>query len=278
MEKIPFMKMNGCGNDFIVIDNRGNRMNSVQVAPFVQRVCSRRISLGADGVLFLEESSVSDFSMRYFNADGSEGEMCGNGARCIAKFAYTLGVAGKSMSFETRDGIYEAVIEGVNIKVKFPSVRIDEVLLHQQGRFADREVEYHYANVGVPHAVVLQPNLPAWKESDVLALGRAMRYASEVFPNGTNVNLIEPVDRQTIRIRTYERGVEDETLACGSGSTASAIIASLLGKTRPPVNLHTRGGVLQIDFQIGPEHIDEIYLAGEAKIVAEGHLLPDAWR
>ncbi|WP_261798173.1 diaminopimelate epimerase [Brevibacillus massiliensis] len=192
------MKMNGCGNDFIVIDNRGNRMNSVQVAPFVQRICSRRISLGADGVLFLEESSVSDFSMRYFNADGSEGEMCGNGARCIAKFAYTL--------------------------------------------------------------------------------GRAMRYASEVFPNGTNVNLIEPVDRQTIRIRTYERGVEDETLACGSGSTASAIIASLLGKTRPPVNLHTRGGVLQIDFQIGPEHIDEIYLAGEAKIVAEGHLLPDAWR
>lgn len=277
MGKIPFMKMNGCGNDFIVVDNRQGIMNEYDLPEFIRRVCARRVSVGADGFMMIEESDKADFKMRYFNADGSEGEMCGNGARCISRFAYIQGVAENEMTFETLAGIYEAEIVGKNVRLKFPPVRIRDIHLHQTHEFDGKTLDYHYALVGVPHVVIYRDDVDAMDYKELLTLGRKIRYA-DIFPVGTNVNFLKIVDENNIIVRTYERGVEDETFACGTGSTTSAIISSLLGKTKVPVKMHTRAGVLKILFDTKDDVIDDLYMEGNAKVVAEGYLLPDAWR
>ncbi|MCG0274959.1 MAG: diaminopimelate epimerase [Thermosediminibacteraceae bacterium] len=278
MDKIPFMKMSGCGNDFIVVDNRSGIMQEFNLPEFVRRVCTRRVSLGADGFMMLEKSDKADFKMRYFNSDGSEGEMCGNGARCISKFAYVIGAAGAEMKFETLAGIYESKINGDDVKIKFPEVKMSDVLLNQKYNFREDVREYHYALVGVPHTVIYREDVDKMDYKDLYDLGRNIRFTLEVFPKGTNVNFIKVIDENNIIIRTYERGVEDETLACGTGSVAAAIVSGLLGKTKPPVKMHTQGGVLKVYYNLGKDGIEDIYLEGNARIVAEGYLLPDAWR
>ncbi|NQF13054.1 diaminopimelate epimerase [Brevibacillus sp. HB1.3] len=274
---IPFKKMNGCGNDFIVVDNRDGLLNEVALSAFVQNVCRRGTSIGADGFMLLENSNIADFKMRYFNADGSEGEMCGNGARCMSRFAHHIGAAETKMSFETMAGIYQAELNQNSVKVKFPDVPLQALKLNQPYEWDGPSGVYHYGVVGVPHTVWFVENVIAIADDQLREWGRMVRNDLQQFPNGTNVNFVERIDRQTLGIRTYERGVETETYACGSGSTAAAIIAGILGQVDTPVNLLTRGGPLKISYQLTDYAAESVYLEGNSKLVAEGHLLPDAW-
>jgi len=281
-KRIPFMKMNGCGNDFIVVDNRQGIMDGFDLAEFVRNVCARGQSVGADGFMMLENSATADFTMRYFNADGSEGEMCGNGARCIARFATLVGAAGERMRFETLAGMYEAQVDASTrtVKVKFPDVARNALKLNQPYEEAEPAAHYHSGFVGVPHTVWFVGNLPDIPDRQIAEWGRRIRYDARRFPQGTNVNFAEVLNRHALRIRTYERGVEAETLACGSGSTAAAIVSAILGMVdaASPVDVHTRGGLLRISFRLTEDAATEVYLEGNAKLVAKGELLPEAWK
>ncbi|HHX22791.1 MAG TPA: diaminopimelate epimerase, partial [Thermoanaerobacterales bacterium] len=263
------MKMNGCGNDFIVVDNRQGIMEEYDLPEFIRRVCARRISLGADGFMMIENSDIADFKMRYFNADSSEGEMCGNGARCISRFAFLNGVAGSEMTFETIAGIYQSKVVGKNVRLKFPPVKTRDISLNQTNTFDGKTLEYHNALVGVPHVILYRDDVDTMDYRELYSLGRTIRYHKS-FPTGTNVNFIKVMDDRNVIIRTYERGVEDETLACGTGSTAAAIVSCLLCKTRAPVTVHTRAGLLKIYFDLEKDLIDNLYMEGNAKVVAEG--------
>ncbi|WP_241236252.1 diaminopimelate epimerase [Brevibacillus marinus] len=275
------MKMNGCGNDFIIVDNRRGVMDGLALPDFVRRVCARGTSLGADGFMMLEASHVADFKMRYFNADGSEGEMCGNGARCIARFARLIGAAGTEMRMETLSGIYQAQINphSRTVKLKFPDVALAELKLNQPYPPAEPADHYHYGFVGVPHSLWFVERVAEIPAQRLVEWGRQIRYDRERFPQGTNVNFVEVLDRHSLRVRTYERGVEAETYACGSGSTAAAIVAGVLGlvDAAAPVDVHTRGGLLRISWGRTEDAATEIYMEGNAKLVARGELLPDAW-
>lgn len=279
--KIPFMKMNGCGNDFIIVDNRQGIMDRFDLSRFVQRVCARGISMGADGFMMLEHSERVDFKMRYFNADGSEGEMCGNGARCLSRFAHAVGAAKDTMWFETLAGFYHAQIhpESQLVRVSYPDVVLDELKLNQPYPTDGPAALYHYGWVGVPHTVWFVDRLASISDRQIIDWGRQIRYDRIHFPQGTNVNFVEVLDGNTLQIRTYERGVEAETYACGSGSTAAAVIAGMLGlvEAGSPVSVHTRGGILQISYQLAEGLAQEVTMEGNAKIVASGELLPDAW-
>mgnify|MGYP001040007337 CR=1 FL=1 len=275
VDKIPFMKMNGCGNDFIVIDNRKNILAGLDISKFARKVCVRRLSIGADGLMTLENSKHVDFKMRYFNADGSEGEMCGNGARCISKFAYYMGVAKSPMKFETISGVHEAWITEESVRLKFPPVYPKEIILNRYYVFDDEKLKFHSCSVGVPH-VIIYTDVLRMNYKEIYNLGKKIRY-SNIFPQGTNVNFVQNMDSNNIIIRTYERGVEDETLACGTGSTAAAIVSGLLNKVIPPVNVHNRAGVLKIDYQVAEDCIKEIYMEGKAQSVVEGYILPEAY-
>lgn len=278
---IPFSKMNGCGNDFIVIDNREQIMDGFELSTFVKNICSRGTSLGADGFMMLESSDLADFKMRYFNADGSEGEMCGNGARCLSRFAYLAGAVKDTMTFETLAGVYQAEIfdNKQTVKVKFPDVLLDELKLHQPYPPGGPAANYHYGFVGVPHTVWFVEELAKIDDQQIIQWGKQVRYNEQLFPQGTNVNFIEVIGRQTLQIRTYERGVEAETYACGSGSTAAAIIAGIMEVVDPnlPVYLQTRGGLLTISYELAGGVSRDIFMEGNAKLVATGELLPDSW-
>lgn len=276
--KIKFFKMNGAGNDFIVIDNRDGVLANFDINHFVKMVCRRGKSIGADGLMLLERSNLADFKMRYFNSDGSEGEMCGNGARCIAKFAHLLGVAGERMRFETIAGIHEAIIVGEEVRVMFPDLNLNSFKLHQKHDFGFGTVEYHFATVGVPHVVIFREDVESMDNETLLNWGRKIRYAFDVFPKGTNVNFVKVVGPSRIVIRTYERGVENETLACGTGSIASSIVSFLIGAVQPPVSVKAKGGELRVGFERHGEEFRNVYLQGDARVVAEGYILPDAWK
>ena len=213
MISIPFFKMSGSGNDFIVIDNREDRLAAIPiaVADVAVKVCRRAMSVGADGLILVEDTDGADFSWRFFNADGSVAEMCGNGARCAARFAYMQGIAGPDMRFETDAGIIFATVldRGVRLKMTDPEdLETGVSLTVGQGEMAVSRI-----NTGVPHVVAAVADVNA---VDVVGLGREIRYHERFAPAGTNVNFICPIGDNTLAIRTYERGVEDETLACGA--------------------------------------------------------------
>ncbi|NOX96790.1 MAG: diaminopimelate epimerase [Nitrospirae bacterium] len=271
MSKIKFTKMCAGGNDFIVIDNREKVLPRGE-ADLARELCPRRFSIGADGLLLLEHSSQgSDFRMRIFNPDGSEAEMCGNGARCLARFARRQGVAGEQMTFETLAGRMEAEVKdnGGEVKLKMPDPR--DIRLHIRLCLDGDVYEVHYLNTGVPHVVLPIESL---ESVPVNELGRKLRYHKEFFPRGTNVDFIEVESKRSLRVRTYERGVEKETLACGTGAVASAIVAFSLGKVaRPPIEVHTRGKeILRIHFQAAAAKITNVYLEGKAEFAYEGEI------
>lgn len=277
MTHISFMKLSGAGNDFVIIDNRDQIVQkniNTALSDFVAKVCARRMSVGADGLLLIENSDSADFKMRYFNSDGSEAETCGNGARCISKFAYLNRIVGEKMTFETIAGIYDSEIIGDDVKVKMSDptdVRLDFGLDLKSG-----ESTISFANSGVPHVVFFVDDI---EKIDVFGIGRETRYHQDFQPAGTNANFVKVDDRHSIRIRTYERGVEDETLACGTGSIASAIIAGLKGKVDSPVKMFTRSGsVLTIYFDINGEIVENVYLEGDARVIFSGELNEDAWK
>jgi diaminopimelate epimerase len=272
-QKISFAKLSGAGNDFVIIDNRRGLIPKNE-ADFVRKVCARRVSAGADGLLLVENSDAADFKMRYFNSDGSEVETCGNGARCIARFAYIEKIVPSSkMKFETRAGIYSAQVMDDAVKLRMGDavgMRLDFPLKLENGLH-----EISFANTGVPHVVYFVDDL---EKVDVVKLGRETRYHGDFQPEGTNANFIRVRDEHSLDIRTYERGVEDETLACGTGCIASAIVAAAKGKASSPVVAHTRGDyLLKIYFTLEPQGAKEVFLEGDARVIYRGHLLPDSW-
>lgn len=268
---IAFWKMNGAGNDFIVIDHRKPLIPVEQMAEFARLVCRRKFSVGADGLFLLEPSQVADFRWRFFNADGSEAEMCGNGARCVARFAYMNGLAAARMRFETLAGIIDASVADTQVTIRMPAPH--SLQLDVEVEAAGQGWTVHSVNTGVPHLVVFVDDLD---RVDVDALGRTFRYHARFAPAGTNVNFVAR-NKERLAIRTYERGVEAETMACGTGATAAAVVAVARGLAASPVQLTTRGGVpLRVQFSGDGPAADHVLLRGPAHLVYRGELTVEA--
>ena len=274
MEKIEFFKMSGSGNDFIIVDNRDGIVDEANLLYFIVKVCRRKMSVGADGFILVENAEGADFKWRFFNSDGSVAEMCGNGARCVARFAYLNGIVGPDMSFETGAGIVEAQVAGESVKIKMtdPSdLKTDYTL-----ELKDRSVSVSSINTGVPHVVIVTDTLD---DVEVVKMGREIRLHDMFAPAGTNVNFICPIKDDTIGIRTYERGVEDETLACGTGSVAGALILARKVKIDGPINVLTRsGGKLKIYYKENNATYQDVYLEGDARVIYRAKLFEDAWK
>ncbi len=262
---LRFAKMNGAGNDFILIDNRPGdiHLERSQIA----HLCDRHRGIGADGILLLEKAANhADFRMRYFNADGGEAEMCGNGARCFARFANKVAGAQPKISFETPAGVISAELVGdlVTLRMTEPTdLRLDIKL-----PVANGNKTFHFINSGVPHVVIPIPRID---DVDVRRDGSAIRSHKMFSPRGANVNFIDKRGSKKIAIRTYERGVEDETLACGTGIVASALIFAATENTNGPITVIARGGdELQVGFEKIGNQFRDVTLTGPAEFVFEG--------
>lgn len=275
MENIPFYKMSGSGNDFIIVDNRDKRVTADSRDRLIRRSCRRKLSVGADGFILIEnDSDGADFKWHFFNADGSRAEMCGNGARCAARFAYLQGIAGDKMAFRTDAGIIDALVEKDRVRIGMTDPR--DLHLDFNLSLDDGPLTVNSVNTGVPHVVVIKEDID---DLDVVATGRAIRYHPHFAPAGTNANFITPVAENTLKIRTYERGVEDETLACGTGSVAAAVICAAKMRIKSPVRVHTRSGTyLTIFFKHEDNRFYDIGMEGDARVVYSGKLWPDAWQ
>jgi len=253
---LPFFKYQGTGNDFVMVDDRGRTFPASPA--LIERLCHRRFGIGADGLILLQADPDYDFRMVYFNADGGEGSMCGNGGRCTVRFAHDLGVIGDSTRFVAVDGEHLA------------SVCEEEIFL-KMGDVSGLEAHpgFDFLNTGSPHVVAFQSAL---KDFDVVEKGQQLRYAPEwVERGGTNVNFAEVRPDGSLFVRTYERGVEDETYSCGTGVTAAALAAHLRHGLPDPVEIRTLGGPLRVSFEpVGDGHFQNIYLIGPAKRVFEG--------
>ena len=274
MNPIPFYKMSGAGNDFIIIDNRNQIVADKDLSGFIASICRRKMSAGADGLILIEASDKFDFRWRFFNSDGSKAEMCGNGARCAARFAHVTGIAGTTLSFETEAGVVSAQINEDRVKVKMPDP--SDLKLAYPLKLSNRSLEISSINTGVPHTVVMVEQVA---DVDVVTLGREIRLHQTFAPAGTNANFVQRSTGNAIEIRTYERGVEDETLACGTGAIASAIISARRFQMNSPVDVKTRSGeYLTIYFSAKDGQFDDIYMEGGASIIYSGELQPDAWK
>ena len=270
---IEFYKMSGSGNDFILIDNRDGSLAVGDIVAFVKSVCERKVSVGADGLIVIESSDKVDFRWRFFNADGSEVEMCGNGGRCAARFALLRGIAGEKMSFETVAGIIDAEVRGDVVKLRLTDPR--DLVMDDRIQVGKQTLFVHSVNTGVPHVVHFTRDLEGF---DVFNTGRAIRRHEHYQPAGTNANFAAVVDDHTLRVRTYERGVEDETLACGTGSVASALIAARKGFVESPVDVRVQSGeTLRIHFEQTAGGFTKVYLEGKTKVVYQGKLWDEAW-
>lgn len=263
---LEFTKMNGAGNDFVLLDNRdGSRsLEKAQLA----LLCDRHRGIGADGVLAVE-GTPEMLRMRYYNADGGEAEMCGNGARCFARYAADLlGLTQGVLSFSTQAGMISAELLGEQVKLRMSAPHSIQLAHDLRLNGADREV--HSINTGVPHAVVFVTNL---EETPVAEEGRALRYHQRFAPSGTNANFVQVLAPGSLSIRTYERGVENETLACGTGVVAAALSHHLLTQAASPITVQVLGGdTLQVAFQIENGHFTEVTLTGPADFVFEGSI------
>jgi diaminopimelate epimerase len=273
-KKISFFKMSGSGNDFIIIDNRNKLIKDDAMSDFAKSLCRRKVSVGANGLILIENSSIANFKWRFFNSDGSEAQMCGNGGRCAAMFAYLKNIAKDNMDFETKAGIIKAKVTKNKVKLLMTSpncFKENIVLSLSKGE----RLTMDFINTGVPHVVILRDDI---EKIEVKNLGRQIRFSPEFEPFGTNVNFVTVKDKNSLTIRTYERGVEDETLACGTGSVAAALIAVRKGFVNPPVNIEVKSGeILKIYFNgnLSQENFEckEVYLEGEVSVIYEGLLL-----
>ena len=268
---VPFFKMQGCGNDFVIIDNRAQRVPASAMEEWARRVCRKSFGVGADGLIFLDDApqgSGFDYIWHFYNADGSRAEMCGNGSRCAARLANMLGMAGPEHVLGTdAGGIAAKVLPDGQVRVRLtkPHGLRTAIALNVDGQ----SLTAHFVNTGVPHTVVFFDDVST---VDVKALGRAIRFHPEFAPAGTNANFVSVTGLGSLNLRTYERGVEDETYACGTGACASAAVAHALGLTGPDVEVTTSGGeVLGVSLASG-----DIFLRGGAEVTFAGDLYPDA--
>jgi len=271
---IPFYKMSGSGNDFIIIDNRQPKFDEADLTRMIVGACRRKMSAGADGLILVEDAQDVDFKWRFYNSDGSRAEMCGNGARCVSRFAFLEGIAGRALSFRTDAGPISAVVSDKKVKIKMtdPTDLEEEAFLE----LGETVLAYSTVNTGVPHAVIEVEDLAG---VDVVTVGKEVRNHPAFTPNGTNANFIQLENDGTLSIRTYERGVEDETLACGTGNVAAALVASLKHGLESPVKLLTRSGeYLSIYFEKKGSLFSEVYLEGGARVIYKGELSPEAWQ
>ncbi len=268
MKKVPFYKMQGSGNDFILIDGRRGVLKGKSLRNLAVTVCDRHYSVGADGLIVIVPSRKADFKWRFFNADGSEAEMCGNGARCAARFAHIKKIAGRKLSFETLAGLIRADIKKATVRVQLTGADglRTNINIAQDGR----ERIGHFINTGVPHLVYFSTSLDS---EDVTGEGRKTRYHDLFKPAGTNVNFIQVIGTRSIRIRTYERGVEEETLACGTGAVAGALIAGNLGMVSSPAHVTTKSGEkLVVSFKQQGQTFSDLHLEGSVGVICEGNL------
>jgi len=264
--------MSGTGNDFIIIDHRTPRIAPEEMSEFARLVCRRKFSVGADGLILIENSEQADFRWQFFNGDGSVAEMCGNGARCAARFAHSHGIAPAQMSFETIAGTIEAEVAGSNVSVRMTPPK--DICLQRQIEVGGTTMTVHSLDTGVPHAVLFVEDID---EIEIRTLGSQIRHHQAFMPAGTNVNFVGECEG-ALKVRTYERGVEDETLACGTGATACALVAAILGKTESPVEIITSGGdrlTILFDLLEGPA-ADNVFLKGPANVVYQGELTAEA--
>ncbi len=270
---IPFSKLNGSGNDFLLVDNRNGVMKGIDLPGFAGKVCDRSRSIGADGIIFLERSRSADFRWKFFNADGSVAEMCGNGGRCAARYAHERGIAGRSMAFETLAGLIHAEVSGRRVKLQMTTpggLAIDRTLT-----LRGKKIRYSFLDTGVPHVVLFVPRI---EKIDLVEVGRGIRRHRAFVPRGTNVNFAQ-VRNGVVWVRTYERGVEGETLACGTGAVACGILSAVHGFVRPPVTVRTRGGEnLVIHFDIGKKAFGEVSLEGDTSWSCDGVINEEAYR
>ncbi len=265
MPKLHFTKMNGAGNDFVLLDNRaGNlRLERAQIA----QLCDRHRGIGADGILLIEPATNgADFRMRYYNADGGEAEMCGNGARCFARFTNRVAGERPKVSFETPAGVIAAALQGESVTLQMSQPK--DLQLDLQIALGPENFRCHYVDSGVPHVVVPVKDLA---QVDVRARGAALRHHEKFAPRGANVNFLEKRGERSIAIRTYERGVEDETLACGTGVVASALIFAATENVSGPIGVLVKGGdELEVGFVRKGDEFSEVTLSGPADFVFEG--------
>lgn len=259
---IRFAKMSATGNDFILFDNRSGQFSGAE-QEFFQKICRRRTGVGADGIILLEKSEKADLGYRHFNADGSPAEMCGNGARSLCYYAAIREIAPPNLTFEINKEIHEAWVSGEQVRLRIPPPR---TVQGSAGIEPEEGLEEGgFIVLGVPHLIFFAET---YESLDVVDIGR--KYSCHpLFEKRTNVNFVRPIDFHSIQVRTYERGVENETLSCGTGSTASAIIAHLKKGTQPPVKVLTSGGELEVGWE---DFRHSVFLTGMASIVFEGDL------
>jgi len=264
---INFTKMSAAGNDFVVIDNRRGIMEG-NLKKIAENLCDRKRSIGADGVLIFENSKRADVRMKIFNPDGSEAAMCGNGVRCLAKFAVDHGLNGSKFSIETLAGVISAEVKGNIVKAKM--VEPKNLKLRINLNVNGKKGKWHFIDTGVPHAVKILTSL---ERCDVGGVGRAVRFHRHFSPKGTNADFVVIHPGNRLDVRTYERGVESETLACGTGSTAAALIAAELKNLKSPVKVHTQGGeTLKVYFSKNGKKFHDVYLEGRVQNNFEGRV------
>lgn len=254
---MEFYKYQGTGNDFVMIDNRQNTF--IGGAKLIAQMCDRHFGIGADGLILLESHSEHDFKMVYYNADGNESSMCGNGGRCITAFANFLGLIKDKTTFEAIDGLHHATLKDDLIYLQMVDVKTVE-----------KYEDHVFLNTGSPHHVQMNTDLELL---DIKAVGSKIRYGAPYFKDGSNVNFVKKLTEESFFVRTYERGVEDETRSCGTGVTAVAIAMHSIGETdKNLITLHTQGGQLQVSFNKNGKGYDKVFLIGPAIQVFKGTL------
>ncbi|MFN7973495.1 MAG: diaminopimelate epimerase [Acidobacteriota bacterium] len=272
---IEFWKMSGAGNDFILFDNRSGELKG-DIGEVVRRICTRALSVGADGAILAERSAKpgADVRMFYWNSDGRPASFCANGARCLARFAVKKGIArGPKVRLETDAGTIEAQVHDDG-RVTLPIPGPYDIVSHKPIRVDTLQLEGSFAIVGVPHYVLPVKNL--WKDG-IEELGRKIRRHADFEPEGANVDFVTVKARDTVQIRTYERGVERETLSCGSGCVAAALCLARLGEVESPVTLKTRSGIdLTVAWLGGGGDVTDVRLTGDARLIFQGFLEDEA--
>jgi len=259
--------MHGAGNDFILVDDRSAQF-PVTDQRWMRQLCSLHAGVGAEGLILLQSSDKASFCMRFFNPDGLEAEMCGNGIRCAARLAHDLEIAGKEMTIKTGAGVLSAAMTKNGVRVAMPAV--SGIRLNFTVQADGQAIVCSFINTGVPHLVVETGNLEA---VDLQRLGPLLRRHEAFAPAGTNVDYLSVTGAHSLSARTYERGVEAETLACGTGITACAVIAGLLNKVTPPVQVTCRhGDTLEVDFKRNGERVENVTLTGPAEYVFQGEI------